>query len=262
MTVNQKNPAWSVSSACNTRDQDPSDRTTIARQANKSQPPNYGGGVAAVFITFLALIFATPALAAAEPHPKIGNSAPSPTRTGSRSTKRPAMCTSPTWARPSVSKFDSSGKLIESWGTKGQLTGMPTGPFAFPEVRHPGGDRGRQLEEPVGSFRRRPVCDGCRPRRDRQVQPRRQVPEPDRRLLAIHRLHRRRTAGAGRRRERHAACRPQVSAHPTAGRGVRKRSHESSHGSPGMEIMGRGFRCRPALRVRAGPRFRRLRRGR
>ena len=34
----------------------------------------------------------------------------------------------------SVSKFDSSGALIESWGTKGRLTGTPSGPFSFPEV--------------------------------------------------------------------------------------------------------------------------------
>jgi len=34
----------------------------------------------------------------------------------------------------SVSKFNSSGVLIESWGTKGQLTGTPTVPFSFPET--------------------------------------------------------------------------------------------------------------------------------
>jgi NHL repeat len=32
----------------------------------------------------------------------------------------------------SVSKFDPAGKLIESWGTKGQLTGPPAKPFSFP----------------------------------------------------------------------------------------------------------------------------------
>ncbi len=35
---------------------------------------------------------------------------------------------------PSVSKFDAAGALIESWGTKGQLTGTPAESFSFPSL--------------------------------------------------------------------------------------------------------------------------------
>src|ERR1700724_1347463 len=96
-----------------------------------------GSAVFAVLGVLLSL-GSVSAFAAAEPHPQIGEFGSFTNPNGiavdeSTGDVYVADLGSATVSQ-SVSKFDSSGKLIESWGTKGQLTGTPTGPFAFPSL--------------------------------------------------------------------------------------------------------------------------------